>query len=141
MRSLGWGRSWGPSWAGGPKWCHIFQTMVSTHSRTCRAEFCHKRPMKEKQKLLKLSKPNSQQREVKNRVNCSFTKVSFFSESANCSSNLQKRYFKSLSWTWNLNFPLITVNNLFKFQVQDRNLEYFFWQCEKHIALSEKRHL
>ena len=30
--------------------------------------------MKEKQKILKLSKPNSQQREV----NCSFTKVNFF---------------------------------------------------------------
>ena len=27
----------------------------------------------------------------------------------------------------------------FKFQVQDSNLEYSFWQCEKHIALSEKK--
>ena len=26
----------------------------------------------------------------------------------------------------------------FKFQVQDSDLEYLFWQCEKHIALSEK---
>ena len=34
------------------------------------------------------------------------------------------------SWTWNLNFPPITVNNLSKFQAQD---------IEKHIALSEKK--
>ena len=27
----------------------------------------------------------------------------------------------------------------FKFQVQDSDLEYLFWQCEKHIALSEKK--
>ena len=27
----------------------------------------------------------------------------------------------------------------FKFQVQDSDLEYFFWQYEKHIALSEKK--
>ena len=27
----------------------------------------------------------------------------------------------------------------FKFQVQDRDLEYLFWQCEKIIALSEKK--
>ena len=27
----------------------------------------------------------------------------------------------------------------FKFQVQDSDLEYSFWQCEKHIALSEKK--
>jgi hypothetical protein len=27
----------------------------------------------------------------------------------------------------------------FKFHVQDSDLEYLFWQCEKHIALSEKK--
>ena len=27
----------------------------------------------------------------------------------------------------------------FKFQVQDSDLEYLFWQCEKHIALFEKK--
>ena len=27
----------------------------------------------------------------------------------------------------------------FKFQVQDSDLEYLFWQCEKHITLSEKK--
>ena len=27
----------------------------------------------------------------------------------------------------------------FRFQVQDSDLEYLFWQCEKHIALSEKK--
>jgi hypothetical protein len=26
-----------------------------------------------------------------------------------------------------------------KFQVQDSDLEYLFWQSEKHIALSEKK--
>ena len=41
------------------------------------------------------------------------------------SPNLQKKYSKSLSWTWNLNFPPIRVNNKFKLQAQDSNLEYF----------------
>ena len=27
----------------------------------------------------------------------------------------------------------------FKLQVQDSDLEYLFWQCEKHIALSEEK--
>ena len=27
----------------------------------------------------------------------------------------------------------------FKFQLQDSDLEYLFWQCEKHMALSEKK--
>ena len=27
----------------------------------------------------------------------------------------------------------------FKFQVQDSDLEYSFWQREKHISLSEKK--
>ena len=27
----------------------------------------------------------------------------------------------------------------FKFQVQDSDLEYLFWQCEKYIALSAKK--
>ena len=46
-----------------------------------------------------------------------------------------------LSWTWKLNFLPIKVNNLFKFQAQGSDLEYLFWQCEKHITLSEKSHL
>ena len=30
----------------------------------------------------------------------------------------------------------------FKFQVKDSDLEYFFWQYEKHIALyKKKKHL
>ena len=65
------------------------------------------------------------------------TKGGFFSESAICFSNLQKKYSKKLSWTWNLNFPPITVNNKFKFQVQNSNLEDFFWRFEKQIAFSE----
>ena len=54
------------------------------------------------------------------------TKGSFFSESAMCLSNLQNKYYKSLSWTWNLNFPPITVKNLFKFQAQDRIWNIYF---------------
>ena len=42
-------------------------------------------------------------------------------------SKSPKKYSKSLSWTWNLNFPPITVNNKFKFQAQDSNLEYFYF--------------
>ena len=38
-----------------------------------------------------------------------------------------------------LEIPPITVNNLFKFQAQHSDLEYLFWQCEKHIAISEKK--
>ena len=39
------------------------------------------------------------------------------------SPNLQKEYSKKLSWAWNLKFPPITVNNLFKFQAQNSFLE------------------
>ena len=60
-----------------------------------------------------------------------------FSESATCLSNLQNDYPKSLSWTWNLNFPPITVKNLFKFKAQDSDLEYRFWRFEKRIVLSK----
>ena len=63
----------------------------------------------------------------------------FFSESVMRFSNLQNKYSKSLSWTWNLNFLPITVNNLFKFQAQDSDLEYSFWRFDKHIALSENK--
>ena len=44
--------------------------------------------------------------------------------------NLKNMYSKSLSWSWNLNFPPVTVNNKFKFQAQDSNLEYFFLDLE-----------
>ena len=36
-------------------------------------------------------------------------------------------------------FPAKTVDNLFKFQAQDSDLEFLFWQCEKHTELSEKK--
>ena len=43
----------------------------------------------------------------------------------------KNKYLKELSWAWNLNFLPITVNNKFKFQAQDSNLEYFsFWNWE-----------
>ena len=60
--------------------------------------------------------------------NLQVCKGSFFSESAICLSNLQEKYSKSLSRTWNLNFPPITVNKLFKFQAQDCDLEYLLWR-------------
>ena len=49
-------------------------------------------------------------------------------------------YSKSLSWTWNLKFPPLTVNNLFKFQAQDSDLEYFFWDLinESHFLKKKK---
>ena len=56
-----------------------------------------------------------------------------------CFSNLQNKYSKSLSWAWNLNKLFTVIGGKFKFQVQDSDLEYLFWQCEKHIALSEKK--
>ena len=31
------------------------------------------------------------------------------------------------------------MDGKFEFQVQDSDLEYLFWQCEKHITLSEKK--
>ena len=38
-----------------------------------------------------------------------------------------------------MNKLFTVMGGKFKFQVQDRDLEYLFWQCEKHIALSEKK--
>ena len=38
-----------------------------------------------------------------------------------------------------MNFLPITLNNLFKFQAQDSDLEYLFWRFEKRIALFEKK--
>jgi hypothetical protein len=55
-----------------------------------------------------------------------------------CLSNLQKNipnHYPELD----LNFPPIAVNNIFKFQVQDSDLEYPFWRFENRIALSEKK--
>ena len=37
-----------------------------------------------------------------------------------------------------LNKLFTVMGGKFKFQVQDSDLEYLFWQCEKHITLSEK---
>ena len=39
------------------------------------------------------------------------------------SKSSDQKYSKSLSWTWNLKFLPLTVNNLFKFQAQDNDLE------------------
>ena len=33
------------------------------------------------------------------------------------------------------------MSGKFKFQVHDSDLDYLFWQSEKHIALSKKSHL
>ena len=54
----------------------------------------------------------------------------FFSESAMCFSNLQsskKVIPNNYPEKLNLNFLPITVNNKFKFQAQDSNLEYIFF--------------
>ena len=57
------------------------------------------------------------------------------------SPSLPKKLFQKLSWAWNLKFPTISVNKLFKFQAQGSYLEYFLeiWRFEKRIALSEKK--
>ena len=52
------------------------------------------------------------------------TKGGFKSEETGEFSILQNKYSKSLSWEENLNFPLKTVNNLFKAEAQDSDLEY-----------------
>ena len=54
-------------------------------------------------------------------------KVAFFQKVWCVFQISKKNYSKSLSWTWNLNFPPITVNNKFKFQAQDSNMEYFYF--------------
>ena len=43
----------------------------------------------------------------------------------------KQRYSKSRLWPWNLNLSPKTVNNLFKFHAQERDLEHIFleiWQ-------------
>ena len=68
-------------------------------------------------------------------------KGSFFSESEIRFLNLpisQKNYSKKLSWAWNLKFPPITVNNLFKFPAQDSDLQYL---CEQNRAIWKKSYL
>ena len=75
-------------------------------------------------------------------------KGGFFSESVIRffkSPNLQKKYSKILSWTWNLNFPskntlLLLAGNLnFKFRIVFWNFFLEVWIFEKRIALSEKK--
>jgi hypothetical protein len=54
----------------------------------------------------------------------------------------KNKHSKLLSWAWNLNFLFTVIGGKFKFQVQDSDLEYLFWEVwrfEKHIALSEKK--
>ena len=46
-------------------------------------------------------------------------------------------YSKSLSWEENLNFPLKTANNLFKFSAQDSDLEYLCWRSKKFPVSSD----
>ena len=59
-------------------------------------------------------------------INARLFKGGFF-QKVWCVFQFSKKYSKLLSWTWNLNFPPITVNNKFKFQAQDGNLEYFYF--------------
>ena len=54
-------------------------------------------------------------------------KVAFF-QKVRCVLQISKKnYSKLLFWTWKLNFLPITVNNKFKFQAQDSNLENFYF--------------
>ena len=61
----------------------------------------------------------------KNNKKFNFTKGGFKSEETGGFLLLQNKYSKSLSWAGNLNFPLKTVDNLFKFSAQDSDLELF----------------
>ena len=49
----------------------------------------------------------------------------------------QNKYSKSLSLGEKLNFPPKTVHNLFKFSVQDSDLEYLFWQRKNSSVPSD----
>ena len=50
-------------------------------------------------------------------------KGGFMSEDTGGFFHCQNKYFKSLSWAENLNFPPKLVDNLFKFSAQDSDLE------------------
>ena len=57
------------------------------------------------------------------------TKGVFFFRKCNVFFKSQRKFFsKKLSWTWNLNFPPITVTNKFKFQAEDSFFEIFFFK-------------
>ena len=70
------------------------------------------------------------------KIDWGLLKVAFF-QKMRCV--LQNIYSKSLSWTWNLNKLFTVIGRKFKFQVQDSDLEYFFWWFDKHITLSENK--
>ena len=67
------------------------------------------------------------------------TKGGFFQKVRFIFQISKEKYSKKLSWTWNLNFPPITVNNKFIFQAQDSNLEYFFLEIWKMIRTFWKK--
>ena len=55
-----------------------------------------------------------------------FVKGGFKSEDTEEFFHCQNKYSKTLSCAENLNFSPKTVNNLFKFSVQNSDLEYLF---------------
>ena len=44
---------------------------------------------------------------------------------------LQEKYFKLLSWVWNLNLLFTVIGGKFEFHVQDGDLEHFLWEIWK----------
>ena len=62
-----------------------------------------------------------------------------FSQKVQCAFHIAKINISNHYPDINLNKLFTVIGEKFKFQVQDRDLEYSFWQCEKHIALSEKK--
>ena len=70
---------------------------------------------------------------------CHSIKVGFKSEDIREFLHCQIKYAKSLSWTENLNFPPKTIDNLFKFSVQDSDLEYLIWQRKKIPVSSDSK--
>ena len=64
---------------------------------------------------------------ILNIIFASAVKGGFLSESEIRFSNLQNKLLQITILNFILKFPPIIVNNIFKFQAQDSDLEYFFF--------------
>ena len=52
-------------------------------------------------------------------------------------SDLQNKYYKSLSWAENLNKLFIVLGRKFKFSAQDSDVEYLCWQRKNSPVSSD----
>ena len=74
----------------------------------------------------------------KSKLKCTLVKVAFFRKCDSFFKSPKTIYSKLLYWAGNLNLLFAVIGGKFKFQVQDNDLEYFFWRFEKQSALSDK---